>query len=68
MVADLEERGTLSCLELSDDGREISSAPDLLVNQDRLFPCGNQSITHAAIIESGTDPSSVARFQVTESV
>ena len=31
----------------------ISSDPNILVNQDRLFPCGNEYITQAAVIESG---------------
>jgi len=36
--------------------QRISSVPNLLVNQDRLFPGGSQYITQAAIIESGADP------------
>lgn len=34
--------------------KRISSVPNLLLNQERLFPRGNQYITQAAIIESGT--------------
>ncbi len=45
----------------------ISSIPNLLVNHKRLFPGGNQYITPAAIIESGTDPPSVARFEMRQS-
>jgi len=37
--------------------QRISSVPNLLVNQDRLFPGGNQYITPVAIIVSGLDPS-----------
>jgi hypothetical protein len=46
--------------------QRISSVPNLLVNQDRLFPGGNQYITQAAIIESGSDPPSMARFKTRE--
>jgi hypothetical protein len=35
--------------------QRISSVPGLLVDQARLFPCGNQYITQAAITISGLD-------------
>jgi len=36
--------------------QRISSVPNLLVNQGRFFPGGNQYITQAAIIGNGRDP------------
>ncbi len=43
--------------------QRISSVPNPLVNQERLFPGGNQYITSAAISESGSDQSSMTRFK-----